>query len=48
MAHHPGDMVVQTVNGGSISPFTWMIIIAILVGIGYFIYWLFSKNKKKW
>lgn len=48
MSHHPGDIVVQTNNnGGSISPLAWMIIIAILVVLIYFIYWLFNRDKAK-
>lgn len=47
--HHPGDMAVQTAgSGGSISPFTWMIILFVLGVIVYFFIWLFSKGKKKW
>mgnify|MGYP001597133598 CR=1 FL=1 len=48
MGHHPGEQAIQSVpSGGQISPLVCMIIIAILAIIGYGIYWLFKKDKKK-
>jgi len=43
MGHHPGDVAVQAVSGGQMSPLSWMLIVAVLVAVGYLIYWLFSK-----
>lgn len=48
MGHHPGEIGIQTANSGSsMSPLAWMIAIAILVVLVYFIYWLFNRDTAK-
>ena len=47
MGHHPGEQAMQFASSGQISPLAGMIIIAVLALIGYGIYWLFKKDKKK-
>ena len=47
MGHHPGDQAMQVASNGQISPLAWMIIIVILGLIGYGLYWLFKKDKKR-
>ena len=45
--HGGGGIRNVTPNPGTISPIGWMFIIAILIGVGYFFYWIFSKGEKK-
>jgi len=46
-ANHGGRLTKITPSQTGISPITWMIFIAITLGVGYFFYWLFSKKKKE-
>ena len=46
-ANHGGRLTKVTPNPTGISPITWMIFIAITLGMGYFFYWMFSGEKKK-
>ena len=47
-AYHGGKTLSQTrPNPTGISPIAYMIFAALFVGVGYFIYWLLSKEKKE-
>lgn len=48
IAFHGGKTLAQTKpNPTGISPIEWMIFAAIFMGVGYFFYWMFSREKKK-
>jgi len=48
IAHHEGGTIQPaTPNPSGISPIGWIIFIALVIGVGYFFYWIFSKGKKK-
>jgi len=49
MGHHPGDMAGNAVQigTGQMSPISWMIIMAIALVAGYFVYWTLFKDSKK-
>jgi len=46
-ANHGGNLRNITPNPTGISPFWWIIFIAIVIGLVYFFYWLLSKEKKE-
>ena len=46
-ANHGGRLTKITPNPTGISPFWWLIFIAIVIGLVYFFYWMFSKEKKE-
>jgi len=45
-ANHGGGLINITPNPSGISPLWWMVFIVIIMGVGYFFYWMFSKDKK--
>jgi len=45
--HGGGNIQPTTPNPTGISPIGWIIFIVLFIGGGYFIYWLFSKEKKE-
>jgi len=45
-ANHGGRLTRITPSQIGISPVWWIIFIAIIVGLVYFFYWLFSQEKK--
>ena len=45
-ANHGGKLTKITPNQTGISPITWIIFFAIVAGLVYFFYWLFTREKK--
>jgi len=49
MGHHPAHLAASNIPGsGSTSTLTWIVLLILAIAFGYLIYWLFSKDKKKW
>jgi len=47
-ANHGGTtLAARTPNPTGISTTTWIIFIAIVAGLAYFFYWLFSRKRKE-
>jgi len=45
--HRGGRTTPITPNPTGISASVWIIFLVLFLGVGYFIYWVFSKNKKR-
>jgi len=46
-ASHGGRLTTVTPNPTGISPLWWMVFIVVIIGVVYFFYWMFSKDKKE-
>ena len=46
-ANHGANLQNIIPNPTGISPLWWIIFIAIVIGLVYFFYWMFSKEKKE-